>query len=285
MSISHLRRVRSYEDDPYSLPAAYRLYRQPLWAMDLTNAQMQMAFFPSLQPFIDRGLLLATLQQESLLESIEVLGPHRWAAQLSAGILTLTSTAPVSLHHRAPSIVCRMQLLASLSPAAQSLLWGWAHPQGKPDGVLRQLRETGERDRIPDLLGKELRFPLGFDDHDDAAVAALTHEIGTAAAGILGLGPYYSASTGAGGSRILFLIEATEPPLQPVTLRTAVAKLPRLAADLDLHDPRTAVTFLAESQGWAIEPTSTGLRIADAATTAEIHFDALGRISNVQSTM
>lgn len=237
-----------------------------------------MTTFPALQPYIDRGMLLSLLLQDALDEATASLGQFRWDVDVPAGTLTFTSEQDPNRR-----LVTRASMVASIAPGPRSLLWDWAHPQGRGDAsVTTRLRDRGREDGVAELSKGEVPFPAEFEPTPDA-VAALAHELGAATAGITGLGPYYSAPV-EGGSRFLFLLET---PLPPLTLGTAMSKLPRMLSTGLLRDARTSIWGLATLQGWNFQWTDgsfTGASITDGSSTAQFTFDQGGRITNVTGT-
>lgn len=235
-----------------------------------------MAIFPALQPAIDRGMLLALLQQDALVEATAALGAHRWDVDMPAGTLTFTSEQDPSR-----SLVTKTTLIASIAPGPRSMLWAWAHPQGDPEGPSAALRAAGERDGVAELAQGEVALPAGVETPD--GIAALAHEIGQAATGILGRGPYYSAPID-GGTRFVFLLDA---PLPPLTVATTVTKLPRMVSTGLLRDARTSLWALANTQGWAFEwgdPTFHSATVSDGASRVTVTFDDAGRVTGAQGT-
>lgn len=233
-----------------------------------------MAIYPALQPAIDRGMLLSLLQQDALVELTDTLGAHRWDVDMVAGTLTFTSEQDPSR-----SIVAGARLIASIAPAARSVLWAWAHPQSDPAGITAALRQHGETEGVAEFAQGELPLPAGGETAE--GIAALAHEIGQAASGVLGLGPYYSAPA-EGGTRFVFLLDAPVPPL---TLTTTIAKLPRMVSTGLLRDGRTSLWALATTQGWGFEWGDAhfgSATLSDGATAARVSFDEAARITGAQ---
>lgn len=235
--------------------------------------------FTSLEPLENRSTLFAVLRQEQLGVLTDTLGEHRWDVDMQAGTLTFSS-----LHDPQRRIECRAHFIASIAPGPRSLLWGWAHPNGDPNGQAAALRAYGEANGITELTRPELPLPdLG--DDPAAGVAQIAHQIGAVAIEITGRSPYYSSPLG-GGSRAVFMLEA---PLPPLTLAEALPSLPRLIGTLPLRDARTAVWGLAQHAGWQLEWSDaefTGARLTDGSTNAaNFTFDEAGRITGLQASL
>lgn len=236
-----------------------------------------MAILASLQPYIDRGLLLSMLQQDALVEATSALGAHRWGVDMTSGTLTFTSEQDAGRE-----VAARAHLIASIAPGPRSVMWGWNHPQGSADGAASALRRRGEEDGVGALTTGEVALPAGART-DEEGIATLAHEIGQAATGILGHGPYYSAPVD-GGTRIVFLLDA---PIPRLTLATTVAKLPRMISTGLFRDARTSLWGLATSQGWDFRWNDDGFRsarISDGASTAEVAFNERAQITNVHAS-
>ncbi|WP_040166593.1 DUF6882 domain-containing protein [Microbacterium gorillae] len=237
-----------------------------------------MATFPALQPYIDRGLLLALLHQDALVEATTALGPHRWDVDMQAGTLTFASESDP-----ARTLTTKAQLVASIAPGPRSILWGWAHPQGHAEGSVAGLRRQGEKDDVRELREAELPLPETVNASDGDALAAIAHELGQTATGILGAGPYYSAPV-EGGTRIVFLLDA---PLPELTLATTVIKLPRLLSTGLFRDARTSVWGLATAKGWTFrwsDDQYLGADLSDGSSSAHLTFNAQGQITGVQAS-
>ncbi len=236
-----------------------------------------MAILAPLQPSIDRGLLLAMLQQDALVEATSALGAHRWGVDMTTGTLTFVSEQDPNRQ-----VATRAHLIASIAPGPRSVMWGWNHPQGSSDGAAAELRRRGEEDGVDVLTTGEIAIPTDAAVDDDG-IATLAHEIGQAATGILGHGPYYSAPV-AGGTRVVFLLDA---PIPRLTLATAVIKLPRMLSTGLFRDARTSLWGLATSQGWDFRWTDDafhGARISDGTSSAEFAFNDLAQITNVRAS-
>ncbi|CAK9782647.1 hypothetical protein CC85DRAFT_283987 [Cutaneotrichosporon oleaginosum] len=228
--------------------------------------------FPALAPWIEAGQLAALLQQDALVEAGDELGEHRFDVDMAAGTLTFTSDDGRKLE-------CGAHLLCSIAPGPRSILWGWAHPRG--DDVAAGLRRAGDELKLPELAAEELPFPEGFEPTEDD-VAALAHEIGAAAVGILRRGPYYSAPNGT--ARVLFILDA---PLPQLTLATAVAKAPRILASGLINNPRRAVEGLAGMMGWSSSAVADGrgLQFGDGKSAATVMFDENGRWAGISAAL
>jgi len=234
--------------------------------------------FAALQPLADRSALFTALRQDALRIATEELGDHRWDVVMSAKTLTFTSNTDPSR-----SITTTAHLIASIAPGPRSLLWGWAHPQGDPEGVATRLRAFGQDRGIRELAEPELAFPADAAG-DEEWIAQAAHTVAGAAVEITGLSPYYSAPLG-GGTRAVFLLEA---PLPALTVASAVIVLPRILSELALPDARTAVWDLARLAGWNLSWTDeafSGATIVDGTGSVTFGFDEHARISRIQSSL
>ncbi|GMK57930.1 hypothetical protein CspeluHIS016_0407640 [Cutaneotrichosporon spelunceum] len=228
--------------------------------------------YPALAPWIESGQLAALLQQDALVEAGDELGGHRFDVDMEAGTLTFTGDDGRKLE-------CRAHLLCSIAPGPRSILWGWAHPRG--DEVAAGLRRLGKEQQITELSADELPFPDGFGPTDED-IAALAHQIGWAAVGILKRGPYYSAPNGP--SRVLFILDA---PLPTLTLATAVTKAPRMLSSGLINNPRCAVEGLADMMRWNMNPAQegSGIQLSDGTSAMTVMFDENGRCAHLTGSL
>lgn len=233
--------------------------------------------FAALQPLADRAALFAALRQDALTAAVDVLGEHRWDADMAAGSLTFSANA-----NPAHQLVTRPHLIATIAPGPQSLLWAWAHPQGDAQGVAAQLRDYGTQYGIDELSRPELSFPDDAGTDLEQWIERVAHQVGAVAMEITGRSPYYSAPIG-GGTRAVFLLDA---PLAPLTVRDAVIAVPRILSGLALSDARSSVWDTARLAGWNLQWTDeafSGAIVTDASGSATFRFDEQARIVGVDA--
>lgn len=235
--------------------------------------------FAALQPLADRASLFTALRQDALAQATDALGEHRWDVDMAAHTLTFSAN-----DDPARRLTARVHLIASIAPGPRSLLWGWAHPNGEPDGAAAQLRAYGEQYGIDDLVRPEIPFPEDTGDDVSDWVAQAAHTIGGVAVEITGRSPYYSAPIG-GGSRAVFLLDLT---LDAVTVATAVTGVPRVLAGNAIADQRGALWDLARLAGWGMQWTDeaySGAVVSDATGSATFTFDEQARITGIEGTL
>ena len=235
--------------------------------------------FAALTPLADRASLFTAIRQDALAEATDALGEHRWDVDMAAQTLTFTSN-----DDSARTLSAQVHLIASIAPGPRSVLWGWAHPNGQPDGPAAQLKAYGEQYGIDELARAEVAFPDDIGDDVTAWVAQAAHTVGGVAVEIIGRSPYYSAPIG-GGSRAVFLLDL---PLEPVTVAHAVSVLPRIRAGLEIADERSAVGDLARLAGWSMQWTDeacSGAVVGDASGSAAFEFDAQARITRISGSL
>lgn len=235
--------------------------------------------FAALQPLADRASLFTALRQDALAEATDALGEHRWDVDMAARTLTFSADDDPSR-----CLTAHVHLIASIAPGPRSLLWGWAHPNGEVDGAAAQLRDYGAQYGIDELVRSEIPFPDDTGDDVSGWVAQAAHTIGGVAVEITGRSPYYSASIG-GGSRAVFLLDLA---LDPVTVATAVTRLPRVQQGLTVADERSAVWDLARLAGWGmqwIDDAYSGAIVSDATGSATFTFDERARITGIDGTL
>lgn len=234
--------------------------------------------FETLRALADRAALFTALRQDQLAAATDALGEHRWDVDLDAGTFTFAS-----LDDPAHTVEAVPHLLASIAPGPRSLKWSWDLPQGDRTGVTGRLRAYGEEHGIAELTQGEVAFPDDTGEDLDAWISDLAHAVGGAAVEITGRSPYYSASVD--GARAVLLLDA---PLEPLTIASAVAALPRLLADLTMTDARASVWDLARLAGWRLEwadDAYTAATLTDATGTATFRFDERARLIDVKGTL
>jgi hypothetical protein len=152
--------------------------------------------YPSMQPYVDRGCLLASVLNDVLATELEQLGPYDYEAHLEwrPRLLKLYSKkVPEHCRYATPHLV------ATISASA-GITWGWAQPHSKTDPVLRGLKAIGCRDDVPELSEPAIQLPAGWPPRarkaKNDALAVLAHQIGMAAIGMrLSIDPGDAAMT------------------------------------------------------------------------------------------
>lgn len=230
----------------------------------------------ALYPLADRAALFAALRREALNTATAALGEHRWDVDLEAGTVTFSAVADP-----ARRLVASAELVATLAPASGSILWGWAHPQGKSEGPVAKLRTHGEEAGIGLLSQAEVPFPPTATLQPDTWIDDTAFVIGLAATEITGAAPAFVAPV-EGGTRAVFLLDAGLPPL---TVAGAFGALPHILSTTPLRDGRTSAWGLARLAGWQFEwadAAYSGARVSDASGHATFHFDESARIIGFQ---
>ena len=232
----------------------------------------------ALHPLADRAALYAALRRAQLQALRDGLGEHRWDVDLTAGTLTFSSLADP-----AQAVVARTDLIATVSPAAGSILWGWAHPQGAANGAAERLRARGAAEHLPVLTTPEVPFPAEATGRAAEWASDAAFVIGLAAIDAAGRGPAFVAPVDVapvnGGTQAVFLLDV--PGLAPLSVEAAFAALPRVLSTVPLRDGRTAAWGLARIAGWRFEWTDasfTSARVDDGTTAARFAFDETARI-------
>ncbi|MGB4136364.1 MAG: DUF6882 domain-containing protein [Microbacterium sp.] len=232
-----------------------------------------------LRPLADRAALFTALRQDQLRAAADSLGEHRWDADLTARTLTFSSISDPNRR-----IVATAHLVASIAPGPRSVLWGWAHPMGAPDGVSAGIRAYGAQYGLSALTEPELPLGEAVAGEPEAWVAEVAHVIGGVAGELTGRAPYYSAPTG-GGARAVFVLDGV---LGPLTVADALIVLPRILQTTPMTDPRTSVWDLARLAAWQLQWTDEAFRgaaVSDATGSATFQFDEQARITGIQSTL
>ncbi|MDI5962543.1 hypothetical protein POF50_007430 [Streptomyces sp. SL13] len=172
----------------------------------------------------------------------------------------------------------RISMLGTFSEEDGSWLWGWANPgfQGSPvTRTAGTLREIGTRYGVPEFA--ERMVPLaGFPD-----VRRAVEMLAFGAMGVLGAAGYVGVEAGP-GTRLYLL---ADDPAVPRAAPEAVV-LPRvLMYGVELLDvpARPVVAGYFEHHGlpWHESEESISAALPSGAT-AEVRFDAAGRIASVQ---
>lgn len=227
--------------------------------------------FDALLPLADRAALYSALQRDALAARLEPLGERRWRIDLPG---TLTFSAAIDPEY---TVTAQAELVATIAPAAGTVLWGWAHPQGA-GGLGTQLRAHGVEAGIAALSQSEVPFPSGASAEwvDNAAFV-----IGLAAVDITGRGPQFVAPLHE-GTRAVYLLDAGLPT---PTVSGAAEALGRILDTTVLRDARTAVWGLGRLAGWSLEWADadfTVARLTDATGTLEVSFASDARIADIR---
>lgn len=206
----------------------------------------------------------------------ERLGEYTFEGDLDEGRISFVSTT------NGQRIDTRATLLASVAPGVGSLLWGWAHPQGAPDGPAAAVRELGERHGIDDLTSPELALPSHDDEEARGAiattVAAVAGNVGVEANGI---SPAMLFPVG-GGTVTVFQLTGIDLP-EP-TFADFMVRGPRLLSSVPMRDHRAGFIGLAARRGWILtwdDPGRTSGRMSEGADSAALTFDPSGRLTNL----
>lgn len=263
-------------------PGAAYVHPQPAGAYNAAQVMVSKSHpggfvnYQGLRNVADRAALYAALRQSILAEHIDaVTGPdNTFDADLASGRLSFVgSSGRLDAH---------AELVASVAPGPRSLMWGWAHPQGRNESS-DAIRRLGERFRIPDLTQPEIPFAQQPTEADEGRL--LAHLAGAAATeAIRDEGFYYIAPTPA-GQYVVFWIKGFEGDLQP-TMAQVVARVPALAQQSYSTDLRSGLLGLAEHLGWYLEwrdQTGSAGRLSDPyGNAAEFFFLPDGRLTSVQ---
>lgn len=229
----------------------------------------------ALIPLVAQGQMLSWLWQGALGAMTEKLGDTRWEVDLAEGRLSFVNRADNTRR-----IDAGIDLVASIAPGPKSTLWGWGHPQGRPNGVAALIRDSGH----PGLDIAEFPFPAEVSDVD-GYITQTSHEIGVASVAARGRGPYYSAPMG-GGSRAVFALEV--PALEPPAVADLMSTFIPMMSSTPPLDARTALWFAATRLGWAFEwtqPEFAAATIADPTGSATFRFDAQGRVIGLETDL
>ena len=165
--------------------------------------------FEDLQVLHDTGALYAALSQLLLQEGVEerVGGEFDYAADLAADSISFTGRATGA------TIETTVELMASVAPGPQSVLWGRALPSGGRAGA-QLILERGRADGLPSLLSDEVQFPVV---DDPAAAQHIALEIGAVVAAVTGGGLTYVVAVGGGTLAVLTWATSTSPGPESIT--------------------------------------------------------------------
>ncbi|OBB10248.1 hypothetical protein A5761_28015 [Mycolicibacterium setense] len=236
--------------------------------------------FEDLRVLHDTGALYAALSQLLLQEGVEeqVGGEFDYAADLAADSFVFTGRATGA------TVETSVELMASVAPGPQSVLWGRALPTGGRAGA-QLILERGRADGLPSLLTDEVPFPVGDDADDTAQYVAL--EIGAVVAAVTGGGLTYVVAVGGGTLAVLLLgdFDFARPRIDYRFL----ARVPMALGAGTVKDHRAAVHGLAAMSGWTIDWTQDWSRaeLADPVTgnSATAEFDEYARLTSLRGSL
>lgn len=225
----------------------------------------------------DSGALYAALSQLLLQEGVEerLGGEFDYAADLAEDSLVFTG------HESGQTLATTVELMASVAPGPQSILWGRALPSGGRAGA-QMILERGRADGLPSLLNDEVPFPVGSDPDTAAEYAAL--EIGAVVAAVTGGGITYVVSLGGGSLAVLLLgdLEFARPRID----HRFPARVPMALTAGTIEDHRSAMHGLAVMSGWVIDWTDdwTRAELTDPVTgnAAIAEFDEYARLTGLR---
>ncbi|HRW19657.1 MAG TPA: hypothetical protein P5181_12510 [Dermatophilaceae bacterium] len=230
-------------------------------------------------PVSDRGSIYAYLNQLDLSDHLDASldADHRWDVDLTARRLVFSDS-----HGR--QVEATVDLMASISPGAGSLLWGWAHPQSTGPFAER-LAEVGRQHGIRALTDRTVPLPTADAGDDlDNEIAQLAHQVGSVVVATTGVRHSYSAP--AGDTRVVFAMHDVDLPPLRIDHRVPL-RIGEALGNQQVHDHRGAVHGLAELAGWRIawDPAWTRAEVTDPdngnAFTAS--FDAQARLTGLEA--
>ncbi|TXI62502.1 DUF6882 domain-containing protein [Mycolicibacterium mageritense] len=236
--------------------------------------------FEDLQVLHDNGALYAALSQLQLKEGLEARlgGEFDYAADLAADFMVFTG------HSSGATIQTSVELMASIAPGPQTIVWGRALPNGGRAGAAALL-ERGKADSLPSLLNDEVPFPGGEDPDDAAELAAL--EIGAVVAAVTGGGPTYILGVG-GGTVVVLLLGFLDFAVPRIDHRFAT-RVPLGLGAGTVADHRSSIHGLAVMSGWSVDWAQDGRRVelTDAVTgnSATAVFDQYARLTALEASL
>ncbi|MFI7002129.1 DUF6882 domain-containing protein [Nocardia sp. NPDC050175] len=216
----------------------------------------------------DAGLL----SLEHRLHVEELLGSHRWQADMEAGRLEFVGEEQ--------TFVCTdFHLLGTAD--AESWLWAWANPWGFPKPLLavaRMVREFGFRYGVAELCAAEMPVALGRAAPEPHQVAEL---LADAAKVISGHWSSYCGVTD--GTCVAFLVEHPAFELPPPSASVIARVLAHGIGALPLVDHRRATQSYLSRRGLAtgfLEDYRV-LEFSGSGLAGSIEFDAAGGVANL----
>lgn len=236
--------------------------------------------FADLRELHDRGALYAALSQLLLQQGVEerLGGGFDYAADLDTDSLVFAGRATGA------TIGTTVELMASVAPGPQTMLWGRALPTGGRAGA-QLILERGRADGLPSLLNDEVPFPLGEDPDNAAQYAAL--EIGAVVAAVTDGGLTYIVSVGGGALAVLLLggLDFAQPRID----HRFLTRVPMAFGAGTIEDHRAAVQGLAAMSRWNIDWTAdrSHAELTDPVTgnSATARFDVDARLTSLQGSL
>lgn len=216
----------------------------------------------------DAGLL----SLEHRLHVEELLGPHRWQADMEGGRLEFVGEAQ--------TFECTdFHLLGTAD--AETWLWAWANPWGFPKqliAVARMVREFGFRYGVAELCAAEMPVALGRAAPQPHQVAEL---LADAAKVISGHWSSYCGVTD--GTCVAFLVEHPAFELPPPSASGIARVLAHGIGALPLVDYRRATQSYLSRRGLATEFVENHrlLEFSGSGIAGSIEFDADGLVANL----
>ncbi|KRQ29964.1 MULTISPECIES: DUF6882 domain-containing protein [Mycobacteriaceae] len=241
-----------------------------------------MGAFEDLQPLHDRGALYAAFSQQLLQEGMEeqLGGDFDYAVDLGADSIAFTGL------NTGAAIETTVELIASVAPDPQTIVWGRALPNGGRF-CAQKLLEHGRAEGLPSLLADEVPFSVG-DDPDAAALYAAL-EIAAVTATVTDGGLTYVVAPGGGGTHAVLLLGDNLAFAQPRIDHRLMTWVPAVFGAGTIIDQRAAVHGLATMSGWDIDWTDNWDRaeLTDPATgdSATTEFDDHARLIALRGSL
>ncbi|QIS04584.1 hypothetical protein F5X71_21615 [Nocardia brasiliensis] len=217
----------------------------------------------------DAGLL----SLEHRLHVEEVLGTHRWQADMEAGRLEFIGAER--------TLVCtRFHLLGTAD--AESWLWAWANPWGFDKSLIavaRMVRAFGIRYSVAELCAAEMPVALGRARPEPHQIANLLADAAKVVSG------HWSSYCGVtDGTCVAFLVEHPALQLPPPTAAGLARVLAHGVGALPLVDYRRAMQSYLSMRGMSTEFVEHQrlLEFSGFGITGTIEFDAAGQVVNLE---
>ncbi len=217
----------------------------------------------------DAGLL----SLEHRLHVEEVLGAHRWQADMEAGRLEFIGAER--------TLVCtKFHLLGTAD--TETWLWAWANPWGFEKSLIavaRMVREFGIRYGVAELCAAEMPVALGRANPEPHQVANLLADASKVVSG------HWSSYCGVtDGTCVAFLVEHPDFRLPPPTAAGLARVLAHGVNALPLVDYRRAMQSYLSRRGMVTEFVERQrlLEFSGAGITGTIEFDAGGHVVNLE---
>lgn len=236
--------------------------------------------FDDLRALHDSGALYALLSQSLMNEGVEqrLGGEFDWSADLDADSLVFTGRASGS------TITTTVELMATVAPGPQSMLWGRAQPRGGGAGAQRIL-DHGRAENLPSLLNDEVPLPDGWDPYDTAGDVA--QEISAVVSTVTGGGLTSVVPVGGGTVAVLLLgdLDFARPRID----HRFLARAPMALGTGLIDDHRNALHGLAVMSGWTIDWSENWDRadLSDPVTgnPSAAVFDEYGRLVTLEGAL